>query len=200
MLRLLLETSSQPGSWALSRQGEILAAGTCPGTVTSSLIPSLREAFPANLKPDQILVGVGPGSFSGIRSAIAAAEGMAAIWHCPVLPVRSTGSIAWRQPEEKMLGVFSDARRGDFFVTYYAQGILHQTTAVHSMGHLPEFLARCTLAIATDGLPGIHHHAKPEATSLAAFLHAHGLEPGLSLEPIHLRPALAIPSSPSAHF
>jgi hypothetical protein len=28
---------------------------------------------------------------------------------------------------------------------------------------------------------------------LAAHLHAHGLEPGLPLEPIHLRPAIAFP-------
>lgn len=200
MLRLILETSSQPGSWALSQQGEILASGICAGTVTASLIPSLRQAYPGDLKPDQILVGVGPGSFSGIRSAIASAEGMAAIWRCPVLPVRSTGSIAWRHAGEKSLGIFSDARRGDFFFTCYDQGILQYPTAVYPMSQLPGFLARCTLTVATDGLPGPRHQAMPEAISLAAFLHAHGLEPGLSLEPIHLRPALAQSPISSAHF
>jgi len=195
MLRLILETSSLPGSWALSRQGEILASGICPGTVTASLIPSLREFFPQNVKPDQILVGVGPGSFSGIRSAIASAEGMAAAWHCPVLPVRSTGSMAWRHSADAMLGVFSDARRGDFFATFYAHGKLAHPTTVHPMKDLPEYLGRCSLAVTTDSLPGIENQEKPEAHTLAAYLHAHGLEPGLSLEPIHLRPALALPSS-----
>lgn len=195
MLRLILETSSLPGTWALSRQGEILASGSCQGTVTASLIPSLRQSFPQNLKPDQILVGVGPGSFSGIRSAIASAEGMASTWHCPVLPVRSTGSVAWQHSSVAMLGVFSDARRGDFFATYYNHGKLTRPTTVHPRKDLPEFLGRCTLAVTTDSLSGIETQAKPEARTLAAYLHAHGLEPGLSLEPIHLRPALAGPSS-----
>jgi len=195
MLRLILETSSLPGTWALSGQGKILASGTCQGTVTASLIPSLQNSFPQDLKPDQILVGVGPGSFSGIRAAIASAAGLAAVWHCPVLPVRSTGSIAWRHSEIAMLGVFSDARRGDFFATYYAQGKLDRPTTVHPMKDFPEFLGRCSLAVTTDSLPGIEIQEKPEAHSLAAYLHAHALEPGLSLEPIHLRPALAVPQS-----
>lgn len=200
MLRLILETSSQPGSWALARQGNILASGTCEGTVTATLIPALRQSFPQDMKPDQILVGVGPGSFSGIRSAIASAEGMAAIWHCPVLPVRSTGSIAWQYPEVDLLGVFSDARRGDFFATFYSRGKIHQPTSVHPMGKLPEFLTRCTLAVTSDDLPGIQTLVKPDARTLAEFLHAHGLEPGLLLEPIHLRPALATPRSCNANF
>lgn len=195
MVRLILETSSLPGTWALSRQGKILASGTCQGTVTASLIPSLRNSFPRDLKPDQILVGVGPGSFSGIRSAIASAEGLAAVWHCPVLPVRSSGSIAWRHPEVPMLGVFSDARRGDFFATYYAYGKLDRPTTVHPMKDLSEFLGRCTLAVTTDSLPGIETQEKPDAHTLAAYLHAHALEPGLALEPIHLRPAVAVAQS-----
>ena len=194
MLRLILETSSQPGTWALSRKEEILASGTCDGTVTASLVPSLRRNFPKTLKPDQILVGVGPGSFSGIRSAIASAEGMAAIWRCPVLPVRSTGSMAWRYPEIASLGVFSDARRGDFFATFYSRGKMERPTTVHPLSKLSELLDHCTLAVTSDSLSGIGTTEKPDARSLAAYLHAYGLEPGLALEPIHLRPALAAPS------
>ena len=193
MLRLVLETSSSPGNWALSRQDKILASGTCEGTVTASLIPSLRQAFPKNIKPDQILVGVGPGSFSGIRAAIASAEGMATIWRCPVLPIRSTGSIAWRYSEVSSLGVFSDARRGDFFATFYSHGKIEHPTTVHPVNKLAELLTRCSLAVTTDSLPGIDRKEKPDALNLDAYLHAHGLEPGLTLEPIHLRPALVAP-------
>ena len=195
MLRLILETSSLPGTWVLARQGQILASGSCPGSVTASLVPSLRQNFPEEMKPEQIIVGVGPGSFSAIRSAIAAAEGMASVWRCPVLPVRSTGAIAWCHSQTPLLGVFSDARRGDFFVTYYSHGVLQKPTAVHPMNRLPEFLAPCTTSVSPDGLPGVCACEKPEATSLSAFLHAHGLEPGLLLEPIHLRPALSPASS-----
>ena len=61
------------------------------------------------------------------------------------------------------------------------------------MNQLPELLNRCTLAVTTDSLPGIKTKQKPDALNLAAYLHAHGLEPGLPLEPIHLRPAIAFP-------
>ena len=191
--RLILEASATPATWVLSRQGETLAAGTLDGTVAASLVPSLQKDLRDPPRPDQILVGVGPGSFSGIRSAIASAEGLAAVWHCPVLPIRSTGSLAWQFPKVTLLGVFSDARRGDIFATFYAAGKLERPTAVHPAAELPRLLSRCTLAVATDGLTGVAQTALPEATSLAAYLHAHGLEPGLTLEPIHLRPALKPP-------
>jgi len=195
MTRLILEASISPATWVLSRQGGILASGKLAGTVAASLVPSLRQELPDPPRPDQILIGVGPGSFSGIRSAIASAEGMAAVWHCPVLPVRSTGSIAWQFPQTTLLGIFSDARRGDIFATFYASGKLDRPTAVHPASELPRLLARCTLAVTPDGLPGVPQTALPDATTLAAYLHAHGLEPGLALEPIHLRPALARPAA-----
>ena len=191
MTRLILEASSNPGTWVLSRQGEILSSGKLSGTVAASLIPSLQQALGDQPRPDQILVGVGPGSFSGIRSAIASAEGLATVWHCPVLPIRSTGSLAWQFPEATLLGVFSDARRGDVFATFYASGKLERPTSVHPISELPRLLSRCTLAVTPDGLPGVGQTALPNAPTLAAYLHAHGLEPGLPLEPIHLRPALA---------
>ena len=190
MTRLILESSVTPATWVLFRQGEILSSGQLTGTVAASLIPSFQKDLRDPGRPDQILVGVGPGSFSGIRSAIASAQGLAAVWHCPVLPVRSTGSIAWQFPEATLLGVFSDARRGDVFATFYTAGKLERPTAVHPASELPRLLSRCTLAVTTDNLPGVAQTAYPAATSLAAYLHAHGLEPGLPLEPIHLRPAV----------
>ncbi|NCZ95710.1 tRNA (adenosine(37)-N6)-threonylcarbamoyltransferase complex dimerization subunit type 1 TsaB [bacterium] len=190
MTRLILEASSNPGSWVLSRQGEILASGKLSGTVAASLIPSFQKELLDPTRPDQILIGVGPGSFSGIRSAIASAEGLAAVWRCPVLPVRSTGSIAWQFSQVTQLGVFSDARRGDVFATFYASGKLERPTAVHPVSELPRLLSRCTLAVTPDALTGVGQTALPDAATLAAHVHAHGLEPGLALEPIHLRPAL----------
>jgi tRNA threonylcarbamoyl adenosine modification protein YeaZ len=191
MLRLILEASTTPATWALCHQGTILHSGTLTGTVTATLVPSLRSVLAAPAKPDQILVGIGPGSFSGIRSAIASAEGMAATWGCPVLPIRSTGSIAHQFSKISLLGIFSDARRGDIFATFYSSGRLERATSVHPATELPSLLARCTLAVASDDLPGIGKQARPNAIDAIAHLHEHGLEPGLFLEPIHLRPAVA---------
>jgi hypothetical protein len=116
---------------------------------------------------------------------------MAASWRCPVLPVRSTGAIAYHYPDTHLLGIFSDARRGDIFTTFYSMGKLHTPTQVHPATSLPFLLTRCTLAVTSDALPGVDKKISTHATDLASYLQTHELEPDLPLEPIHLRPTMA---------
>jgi hypothetical protein len=190
MLRLILEASTPTVTWAWARDQELLQSGTLPGTVAATLIPSLQKSLPDAPPADQIIVGVGPGSFSGIRAAIASSQGMAAAWSCPVVPIRSTHAIAQQFPEVTLLGVFSDARRGDIFATYYTNGKLSRATSVHPLTELPQLLSRCTLAVTPDGLAGIPKIALPSALHLLASLTNQPLEPDLALAPIHLRPAV----------
>ncbi|MDA0858542.1 MAG: hypothetical protein O3B89_03790, partial [Verrucomicrobia bacterium] len=98
MLRLILEASTPTVTWLWAKDQTILHSGSLNGTVAATLIPSLQKDLPTPSPADQILVGVGPGSFSGIRSAIASAQGMASAWSCPVLPIRSTHAIAQQFP------------------------------------------------------------------------------------------------------
>lgn len=193
MLRLILEASTPTVTWAWARDQELLQSGTLPGTVAATLIPSLQKSLPDATPADQIIVGVGPGSFSGIRAAIASAQGMASAWSCPVVPIRSTHAIAQQFPEVTLLGVFSDARRGDLFATYYTNGKLSRATSVHPMTELPQLLSRCTLAVTPDGLTGIPKIAQPSALHLVASLTTQPLEPDLALTPLHLRPAVTPP-------
>ncbi len=196
MLRLILEASTPTVTWLWAHDQKVLHSGTLPGTVASSLIPSLQKNLPTPSAADQILVGVGPGSFSGIRAAIASAQGMAASWSCPVLPIRSTHAIAQQFPEVALLGIFSDARRGDVFATFYDHGKLSRPTSVHPSSHLPELLSRCTLAVTSDALPGIPKIAHPSALHLLHSLLHQPLEAELPLAALHLRPALAPARSP----
>ena len=191
MHRLILEASTPTVTWVWAQDQKVLNSGTISGTVASSLIPSLQNNLPLSSPADQILVGVGPGSFSGIRAAIASAQGIAASWSCPVLPIRSTHAIAQQFPEVTHLGIFSDARRGDVFATFYDHGKLCRPTTVHPMSHLPELLSRCTLAVTPDGLADIQKIAHPSALHLLASLVSSPLEPDLPLAPLHLRPAVA---------
>ncbi len=193
MLRLILEASTPTVTWAWARDQELLQSGTLPGTAAATLIPSLQKSLPDATPADQIIVGVGPGSFSGIRAAIASAQGMASAWSCPVVPIRSTHAIAQQFPEVTLLGVFSDARRGDLFATYYTYGKLSHATSVHPMTELRQLLSRCTLAVTPDGLTGIPKIAQPSALHLLASLTTQPLEPDLALTPLHLRPAVTPP-------
>ena len=196
MLRLILEASTPTVTWVWAQDQKVLHSGTLSGTVASSLIPSLQNNLPLSSPADQILVGVGPGSFSGIRAAIATAQGIAASWYCPILPIRSTHAIAKQFPEVTHLGIFSDARRGDVFATFYDNGKLCRPTTVHPMSHLPELLSRCTLAVTPDGLADIPKIAHPSALHLLASLVSSPLEPDLPLAPIHLRPAVTPSRTP----
>ena len=191
MHRLILEASTPNVTWVWAQDQKVLHSGTLSGTVASSLIPSLQNNLPLSSPADQILVGVGPGSFSGIRAAIASAQGIAASWSCPVLPIRSTHAIAQQFPEVTHLGIFSDARRGDVFATFYDHGKLCRPTTVHPMSLLPELLSRCTLAVTPDGLADVPKIAHPSALHLLASLISSPLEPDLPLAPLHLRPAVA---------
>jgi len=193
MLRLILEASTPTVTWAWAQDQQLLRSGILPGTIAATLIRSLQKSLPDATPADQIIVGVGPGSFSGIRAAIASAQGMAAVWSCPVLPIRSTHAIAQQFPEVTLLGVFSDARRGDIFATYYTNGKLSRATSVHPMTELPQLLSRCTLAVTPDGLAGIPQIAQPSALQLLASFASQPVESDLALAPLHLRPAVTPP-------
>jgi len=66
-------------------------------------------------KPDRIVVGIGPGSFAGIRSALAFAQGYALGTRCDVLGLPSACALAG----EGKIAVVGDARRGKAWVAVF---------------------------------------------------------------------------------
>lgn len=68
---------------------------------------------------DRIVVGMGPGSFAGIRSALAFAQGYAlGATDCEVLGLPSPCGVA---PEEGACAVVGDARREKYWVALFAE-------------------------------------------------------------------------------
>lgn len=57
------------------------------------LVPMI-DALLGSRRPGRILVGVGPGSFTGLRVAIAAAHGMAIGWNVPIQGLSTLGLLA----------------------------------------------------------------------------------------------------------
>lgn len=68
---------------------------------------------------NRIIVGMGPGSFAGIRSALAFATGYALGKDCEVLGLPSPCAIA---AEPGAFAVVGDARREKFWVALFADG------------------------------------------------------------------------------
>lgn len=93
---------------------------------SKSLMPmlaSLLERADIQWKDLKMLgLGIGPGSFTGLRIAAAALAGINASLKLPVIPVSSLAVTAARADHEGDVWVLEDARAGEVFVGHYQQG------------------------------------------------------------------------------
>ena len=95
MLRLVIETSGADCSIALIENGKIVAERheRVGRGHAERLIPWIA-GLPNGGRAEEIIVGCGPGSFTGVRIAIAAARGLGLGWHIPVRGVSSLALVA----------------------------------------------------------------------------------------------------------
>lgn len=123
MLILALETSTELGSCALWRDGEILER-LCPGgrSHSETLLPLVRELLAEAActvgQLDAIAFGVGPGAFTGLRIACGAAQGLAVAADIPLVPVTSLEAMASLAGAERVIALL-DARMGEVYSGSY---------------------------------------------------------------------------------
>ena len=123
MLILALETSTELGSCALWRDGDIVERLCPPGQSHSeTLLPLVRELLgESGLKVaqlDAIAFGVGPGAFTGLRVACGIAQGLAVAANIPLVPVTSLEAMAEMTGAEQVLALL-DARMGEVYAGSY---------------------------------------------------------------------------------
>ena len=123
MLILALETSTELGSCALWRDGDIVERLCPPGQSHSeTLLPLVRELLgESGLKVaqlDAIAFGVGPGAFTGLRVACGIAQGLAVAANIPLVPVTSLEAMAEMTGAEQVLALL-DARMGEVYAGAY---------------------------------------------------------------------------------
>ena len=107
------------------------------------LMPMVAELLGDHV-PAQILVGVGPGSFTGLRVAIAAAHGMAIGWSVPLAGFDSLALVAATAPGDGPVAVAMLGGHGEWFVAQYDRPTFDIMTAVTSM--TPDDAARTLTA------------------------------------------------------
>jgi tRNA threonylcarbamoyladenosine biosynthesis protein TsaB len=198
MLDLAIETSTSRGSIALGND-KVVVQSIDLGSAqrhSASLFPALTRIGLPRLKIRRIIVGIGPGSFSGIRVGIAAAQGIALAQDVPVVGICSAWSIAAQLPHVTRLGIFADAKRREAFCTSFTNGALERSTYLLPMVELEDYTAKFTLAVSAEPLSGIATRVYPRARDLLGFPPSFsGWVHDQPLEPIYLRDAVvALPA------
>ena len=175
----------------------------------------LAEAGVAKSQLDAIAVGRGPGAFTGVRLAVALAQGIALALDRPVLPVSTLAALAAQAPGERVVAAI-DARMGEVYAASFrregaalvpldAERVLHPEAVQLPAGAggtwqgvgsgfaaaegllARQFAARMT-AVDASALPRAAHLARLAA---AAFAAGQALAPE-RVEPAYLRDNVAL--------
>lgn len=128
---LALETSTEACSIALWIDGEVRERfEVAPRRHAELALPwaeaLLAEAGVAKSRLDAIAVGRGPGAFTGVRLAIAIAQGIALALDRPVVPVSTLAALAAGAPRgasaegDRILAAI-DARMGEVYSAAFAR-------------------------------------------------------------------------------
>jgi tRNA threonylcarbamoyladenosine biosynthesis protein TsaB len=122
MTILALEFSSAQRSLAIAQGGEVLAAASATGergTNAFGLIEKVLASAKIGREEIQVLaIGLGPGSYTGIRVALAIAQGWQLARGVKLLGIGSAECLAAQAHAEKIYGrvnVVIDAQRAEFY-------------------------------------------------------------------------------------
>jgi tRNA threonylcarbamoyladenosine biosynthesis protein TsaB len=107
---LALDAALGAFSAALAHDERIVASATEPGAVAlerglSIIATTLSAGGISAENVDRIAVGIGPGSFTGMRIAIAYAKSLAAAWERPLVPIDSFDLLEYPNAFPRTLSV-----------------------------------------------------------------------------------------------
>lgn len=96
------------------------------------LVPMLDELLEGK-RADSILVGVGPGSFTGIRVGLAAAQGLSIAWGCELNGLSSLALLAAGIQCEGDIAAAVNGGHGELFVQQFSAGTLEPTSELFNL-------------------------------------------------------------------
>ena len=170
---------------------EFAAGRGCGGQMFTALQDALREVREAGGRLAGIVVGLGPGSYSGVRQAIAAATGLAAATGAWLRGAPSVLALAAGPDPFHAVG---DARRGTFYYSAVQDGVclagpelLADATELETrLAAQPTWPVRVVESALPGGLlPGAAAVLPMAGWLLSVAPSARQIPP---LEPIYLRP------------
>jgi tRNA threonylcarbamoyladenosine biosynthesis protein TsaB len=140
---LSLDASTQRGSVALIRDRQVVQElfPETPRGRGGALFSCLAKILREGPEIRRVVVGIGPGSYNGIRSAIAAAWGIAMARDIPLVGISSILGL-----DDASYVAVGDARRGQYFFARINHGAFLSG---------PELLTKDQLATAVQQSPGL---------------------------------------------
>jgi len=198
MTVLAIDTSTSHGSVALLDGGRVLLDEACISDRNHgcALVPLIERARDLVPRADCIAVGLGPGSYAGIRIAIATAMGLAMATGARLVGIPSVA--AWECDADHHIAI-GDARRDTFYFTKVERGICTDGPLLTDAAGL---LARIValpdwVVLAAEPLALVPHAAvaRPSALTLARLAaEGRGIFAEGDLEPLYLRePHITLP-------
>ncbi len=198
---LAIEFSTAQRSVAVVLDGQVRGrtqeTGTRETRALSLIETALNAAGLERENIDCLAVGLGPGSYTGIRSAIALAQGWQLARGTKLLGISSVASLAAQARAEKTYGrvnVVIDAQRNEFYLAGYevsASGC-REVTPLRLAGREEVLaLARAGEMVLGPEVPGEWSAARqlfPDAAMVGQLASQRSdFLPGENLEPIYLR-------------
>lgn len=191
MITLAIDTSTPQGSVAVVQDGTVIVDDQfmADRSHSASLFITLERVLAEHPKIDQIAIGLGPGSYAGIRISIAAALGLQIAHQAELVGLPSVAALPVEANEYLAIG---DARRETFYFTLVRDGVCSDGPRLLTEDELRETLSQFPHlpVCASAPVPGFPEAllVHPSAAILArlaaagAAITARG-----DLEPIYLR-------------
>jgi len=120
---LAIETSGNIGTVALDDVDPPRVLTFTEGLAHGkSLLPSIDQLLKAAdlRKPDFVAVGIGPGSYTGLRIGVTVARTLGWTWECPLLAIPSLTALAVEAGRQrKPVVTVVDARQGEVYASVF---------------------------------------------------------------------------------
>jgi len=159
LLALAFDTSSPVLTIAVSRDGEVIDSLTTwlPRGHMGRLIPEIDTIVAASrLKLEDlgaIVIGSGPGSYTGLRIGMIMAKTFAQLLEVPIIGIASLDAIAYHNARDNaVICPVIDAKRGEVYTAFYriANHNLERMTNIRAL--TPEDLSELIIAEGYDNV------------------------------------------------
>jgi tRNA threonylcarbamoyl adenosine modification protein YeaZ len=136
---LVIDTATSRTIVGLVRDGDVVWQAFHDGAIDhgNAVAALVKQALAAGVNPDRVVVGMGPGPFTGLRVGISFARAFATARSLPVIGVCSLDAIDVNQYEYI---VAIDARRKEIYWAHYKDGIRVEGPSVNFPADVADYI------------------------------------------------------------